>query len=79
MAQWAKEPALSLPWLGFNPWLGNLGMLWAWPEKNNKKTESPSVPKGFFSPRVGPVVYGSSKARGQIRAAAAGLCHSHSN
>ena len=29
--------------------------------------------------RSTPVAYGSSHARGQIRAAAAGLCHSHSN
>ena len=32
---------------------------------------------GFF--RVELVAYGSSQARGQIRAAAASLCHSHSN
>ena len=29
--------------------------------------------------RVSPMVYGSSQARGQIRAMAAGLCHSRSN
>ena len=34
----------------------------------------------FFSRyRAIPATYGSSQARGQIRAAAAGLCHSHSN
>ena len=27
MAQWVKEPALSLMWLGFNPWLGNFCIL----------------------------------------------------
>ena len=31
----------------------------------------------FF--RATPTVYGGSRARGQIRATAAGLCHSHSN
>ena len=29
--------------------------------------------------RAAPVAYGSSQARGQIGATAAGLCHSHSN
>ena len=33
----------------------------------------------FFLLRVTPVAYGGSQARGQIRAAAAGLCHSHSD
>ena len=33
----------------------------------------------FFLFRVTPVPYRSSQARGQIRAAATGLCHSHSN
>ena len=33
----------------------------------------------FFLFRDEPVVYGSSQARGQIKAVAAGLHHSHSN
>ena len=33
----------------------------------------------FFLFRVVPVADGSSQALGQIQAAAAGLCHSHSN
>ena len=33
----------------------------------------------FFFFRAAPAAYGSSQARGQIRAAATGLCHSHSN
>ena len=33
----------------------------------------------FFLFRAAPVAYGSSWARGQIRAAAASLCHSHGN
>ena len=33
----------------------------------------------FFLFRAAPVVYGGSQARGQIRAKAAGLCHSHSS
>ena len=33
----------------------------------------------FFLFRATPVAYGSSQARGGIRAAAAGLHHSHSN
>ena len=33
----------------------------------------------FLLFRAAPVAYGCSQARGQIGAAAAGLCHSHSN
>ena len=35
----------------------------------------------FFPPFYGatPAAYGSSQTRGQVRAAAASLCHSHSN
>ena len=33
----------------------------------------------FLSFRAAPAAYGGSQARGQIRAAAAGLDHSHSN
>ena len=41
MAQWVKGLVMSLQrlgsllWLGFNPWPGNFGMLWARPK--NKK------------------------------------------
>ena len=27
-----KNPALSLLWLGFQPWPGNFCMTWAWPK-----------------------------------------------
>ena len=33
----------------------------------------------FFFLRAAPAIYGSSQARGQIRAVATGLHHSHSN
>ena len=33
----------------------------------------------FFTLRSTPAIYRSSQARGQIGAAAAGLCHNHSN
>ena len=33
----------------------------------------------FFLFRAAPMAYGSSQARGQIRVAAADLCHSHSH
>ena len=33
----------------------------------------------FLLFRAAPVAHGSSQARGQIRAVAAGLCHSHSH
>ena len=35
--------------------------------------------KIFFILRAAPVAHGNSQPRGQIRATAAGLCHSHSN
>ena len=34
MAQWIKDPALSLLWLRFSPWPGNFCMSWAQPKKN---------------------------------------------
>ena len=42
VAQWVKNPALSLhwfelpPWHGFGPWPRNFHMLWAWPKKTPK-------------------------------------------
>ena len=39
----------------------------------------PLVDFFFFLFRAAPAVYGSPLARGQIGAAAASLCHSHSN
>ena len=35
-----KDPALSLLWLGFSPWPGNLLMPWAELRKQTKKKES---------------------------------------
>ena len=43
MAQWVKDPALSLqwlgspPWRGFDPWPGNCHMLQAWPKKRKEE------------------------------------------
>lgn len=40
-----RDLALSPQWLGFDPWPGNVHMLWAWPEKKNrKKTNHPHTP-----------------------------------
>ena len=42
MAQWVKDLALSLLWLGsllwhkFDPWPWNLHMPWTWPKKQSK-------------------------------------------
>lgn len=33
LAQWAENPALSLPWHGLDPWPGNIHMMQAWPKK----------------------------------------------
>ena len=39
MVQWVKNPALSLlwlglqPWCGFNPWPQNFSLPWMWPKK----------------------------------------------
>ena len=46
VAQWVKDLAWSLLWLGsllwcrFKPWLGNFHMLWAQPKKKKKKKNS---------------------------------------
>ena len=37
MAQRIKDLMLSLQWLGFDPWLGNFGMLRMRPKKKKKK------------------------------------------
>ena len=40
VAQWVKELALSLLWLGFDPWLRNFCVLQAWQKKKKKKKDS---------------------------------------
>ena len=42
-AQKVKDPALSLQWLGFNPWPGNFGMPWVQPKKGKKKEKQEAV------------------------------------
>ena len=43
MAQWIKDPVLSLQWLGlllwhrFDPWPRNFCRPWAWPKKKKKE------------------------------------------
>ena len=37
MVQKFKDLVLSLLWHGFDPWPGNLGMLWAWPKRKINK------------------------------------------
>ena len=49
---------------------GHLAFLFAKPSNPVKKSNC-------FSFMATPEAYGSSEARGRIRAAAAGLCHSH--
>ena len=36
MAQWVKDPVLSLLWLRFAPWPGNFCMSQVWPPKKKK-------------------------------------------
>ena len=36
MAQWVKNPALSLLWLRFDPWPENFHMLWEGPKKERE-------------------------------------------
>ena len=45
----------------------------------NKTIENSLQFYHFFSFKGQPAAYGSSRARGCIRATAAGLCHSHSH
>ena len=91
VAQWAKDPALSLqqlgslPWCRFNPWPRKFHMLQEQPKEKKKD-------KGwkktfyfylllfcFFLFRATSAAYGSSLPRGPMGATAAGLFHSHSN
>ena len=50
-----------------------------WPPKSSEKRLKEEYLLFFFLFRATPVSYGSSQARGQIGAAAAGLYHRHSN
>ena len=36
-----KDPALSLLWLGFDPWQGNFHMPWVWLKTKQNKPRSP--------------------------------------
>ena len=52
MAQWVKDPALSLLWLGsllwcsFSPWPRNFSMLWVWPKREKKTKDRDGMPGG---------------------------------
>ena len=39
VAQCVKDLVLLLLWHGFDPWPGNVYMLWMWPKKKKKKTQ----------------------------------------
>ena len=39
VAQQVKDLALSLLWLRFDPWPGNIHMLWAQPKKKKRKKD----------------------------------------
>ena len=41
VAQWAKDPALSLLWLRFDPWPGKFHMPWERQKKKKKKKKAP--------------------------------------
>ena len=68
-----------LLWHQFDPWSGDFHMPWAQPHP--KEALFFVFPFFFFFLlfRTAPVAYASSQARGRIRAAAAGLHHSHGN
>ena len=48
MAQWVKDPVLSLQSCRFAPWLRNLHMLLVWPKGERKKTSLPGIPAVHF-------------------------------
>ena len=37
MAQWVKDPALSLWWQGFDPWPGKFRVPQEWPKRKKKR------------------------------------------
>ena len=87
LKQWVKDPALPRlqPQLGSDPWPRN--SICHGVAKKRKKGEGEIIilKQALFIYlsiqlfRAAPVAHGSSQARGQIRAAAASLYHSHSN
>ena len=74
---WVKDPMLSLQQLGLDPCPGNFHM--------SRASPPPQILFRvlyiyfFCLFRAKPEEYGSFQARGQIGAATASLCHSHSN
>ena len=59
VAQWVKDPVLSLQWLGlvpchgFDPWPGDFHVPQVWPEKKKKKKKKKTAFRGFHSISVG--------------------------
>ena len=43
VAQWVKNPVLSLLWLRFNPWTQNFHVPQVWQKKKNPKNKKPST------------------------------------
>ena len=43
VAQWVKDPSLSLPWLEFDPWPENFHVPWTWSKKKKKKVLVPTI------------------------------------
>ena len=76
-----KDLVLSLLWLRFDPWSGNLCMPWVWLERKKKDRDLNWVLFLFFFFFGGatPAAHGGFQAKGQIGATAANLCQSHNN
>ena len=51
--QWVEDPALSLPWCGFDTWPGNFHMPWAWPKQTNKPENKNQILKKYGSSHCG--------------------------
>ena len=54
LAQWVKDPALSLLWFGlplwheFSPWSGNFYMRWVWANNNNNNKIKNKIHTGKY-------------------------------
>ena len=63
VAQWVKDPALSLLWLRFDPWPRNFRMLWMWPKHKNKVKGDVSTDPTDTDRRVRATVHNSKQLK----------------
>ena len=58
MAQWVKDPALSLLWCRFDSWSGNFCMPQVEPKKKNERDMDKETEKGLVQVKIKPGLNG---------------------